>query len=204
MHLTMDCSFLHGVYIESNPIHQSMDPFLSTFAFSSSSSSRSDRMASALPSPDTTSLFQMYDKNPVRQPASLRDPLSHVWTKSPMTSAYFSPANKQIIINAIRAGVYNKSNQQYVVAEPDPRILSGIMQDILIECVRQLPADPREQIVALNEQVVRHCVHDMYCEAQQRQKYLKDISTLVVPIAHPQPTQDYHSRNRANVMPSFF
>ena len=42
-----------------------------------------------------------------------------------------------------------------------------------------------QQIIQLNNMVLEYCIQQVYSEAQGYMKYINDVSTLVVPIAHP-------------------
>jgi len=41
------------------------------------------------------------------------------------------------------------------------------------------------QINELNKIVLEYCIHQVYSEAQGYMKYLRDVSTLAVPLANP-------------------
>ena len=59
--------------------------------------------------PKTTDLFQMYDKIPVNQCATFRNPTEGLWDNSDLSNTFFSEGNIRIIQNGIRAEVYRKS-----------------------------------------------------------------------------------------------
>ena len=84
-------------------------------------------------SPDTRSLFNMYDKIPAHQCSTYRNPLEGQWDDSTLSNAYFSKENIQIIQNGIRAGVYKQSNNQYVVAPQDCDSLKIVMRSIYLQ-----------------------------------------------------------------------
>ena len=65
---------------------------------------------SASEAPDISNLFAMYDKIPANQCTTFREPTLGQWDETPLSKAYFSQTNIQIIQNGIRAGVYKKSN----------------------------------------------------------------------------------------------
>ena len=69
--------------------------------------------------PNLSNLFAMYDKIPANQCASFREPTLGQWDETPLSKAYFSKENIQIIQNGIRAGVYQKSKKQYTVSPQD-------------------------------------------------------------------------------------
>ena len=97
-------------------------------------------------SPDTKSLFNMYDKIPAHQCTTYRNPLEGQWDDSTLSNAYFSKENIQIIQNGIRAGVYKQSNNQYVVAPQDCDSLKIVMRSIYLQYSANLPGNVSGQI----------------------------------------------------------
>ena len=136
-------------------------------------------------SPDTRSLFNMYDKIPAHQCSTYRNPLEGQWDDSNLSNAYFSKENIQIIQNGIRAGVYKQSNNQYVVAPQDCDSLKIVMRSIYLQYSANLPGNVSGQIEALNQMVLNYCIQQVYSEAKRYMKYLSDASNMYVPIAHP-------------------
>ncbi len=141
-------------------------------------------------SPNTNVLFQMYDKIPANQCVTYRNPTEGLWDSSPLSIAFFSLENIQILQNGIRAGVYNKSNGQYVIGPQDCDSLKIIMRSVFLQHARNLPTDVPQQINELNKIVLNYCIQQVYSEAQGYMKYVDDVSGLVVPIAHPVQTSN--------------
>jgi hypothetical protein len=141
-------------------------------------------------SPDTRSLFNMYDKIPAHQCTTYRNPLEGQWDDSTLSNAYFSKENIQIIQNGIRAGVYKQSNNQYVVAPQDCDSLKIVMRSIYLQYSANLPGNVSGQIEALNQMVLNFCIQQVYSEAKGYMKYLSDASNMYVPIAHPVLAKD--------------
>lgn len=141
-------------------------------------------------SPDTRSLFNMYDKIPAHQCTTYRNPLEGQWDDSVLSNAYFSKENIQIIQNGIRAGVYKQSNNQYVVAPQDCDSLKIVMRSIYLQYSANLPGNISSQIEALNQMVLNFCIQQVYGEAKGYMKYLSDASNMYVPIAHPVLAKD--------------
>ena len=141
-------------------------------------------------SPDTKSLFNMYDKIPAHQCTTYRNPLEGQWDDSTLSNAYFSKENIQIIQNGIRAGVYKQSNNQYVVAPQDCDSLKIVMRSIYLQYSANLPGNISSQIEALNQMVLNFCIQQVYGEAKGYMKYLSDASNMYVPIAHPVLAKD--------------
>jgi hypothetical protein len=136
-------------------------------------------------SPDISKLFQMYDKIPVHQCSTFRSPTEGIWNETILSKAFFSQENIKILQNGIRAGVYKKSNSQYIIGEQNCDSLKIVMRSIFLQYSSNLPDNITQQIEQLNKMVLEFCIQQVYSEAQGYMKYVDDISTLVVPIAHP-------------------
>ena len=135
--------------------------------------------------PNTSSLFQMYDKIPANQCVTFRNATEGLWTSTSLSNAFFSYENIQIIQNGIRAGVYKKSNGQYTIGPQDCDSLKIIMRSVYLQHAANQEYNIPEQINELNKIVLNYCIQQVYSEAQGYMKYINDVSTLVVPIAHP-------------------
>lgn len=135
--------------------------------------------------PDISKLFAMYDRIPANQCTTFREATIGQWDETPLSLAYFSSANIGILQNGIRYGVYQKSNGQYTVGEQDCDALKVIMRSIFLQHAVNLDYDIPQQIQQLNQMVLDYCIHHVYSEAQGYMKYMSDVSTLVVPLAHP-------------------
>jgi hypothetical protein len=136
-------------------------------------------------SPNTSALFQMYDKIPANQCVTFRNATEGLWTSNSLSQAFFSQENIQIIQNGIRAGVYQRSNGQYVIGPQDCDSLKIIMRSVFLQHAANQPTNINLQIVELNKIVLNYCIQQVYSEAQGYMKYIYDVSTLVVPIAPP-------------------
>ncbi len=135
--------------------------------------------------PNTSALFQMYDKIPANQCVTYRNATEGLWNQTALSQAYFSHENIQIIQNGIRAGVYAQSNGQYLIGPQDCDSLKIIMRSIFLQHAANQPNNIPQQIAELNKIVLNYCIQQVYSEAQGYMKYVDDVSSLVVPIAHP-------------------
>jgi len=135
--------------------------------------------------PNTSALFQMYDKIPAHQCSTFRNPTEGLWDETILSKAFFSQQNIQIIQNGIRAGVYQRSNSQYVIGPQDCDSLKIIMRSVFLQHAANQFDNITSQIEELNKIVLDYCIQQVYSEAQGYMKYVDDVSTLVVPIAHP-------------------
>jgi hypothetical protein len=100
-----------------------------------------------------------------------------------LNQAFFSPANFQIIQNAIRRGVYEKSGEIIDPVSSDDLFI--VMRAIYLQYGRNLPTQIKEQIEDLNARVVAWCMPKIVSEVSMFKTYAKDISTLPTPMSHP-------------------
>jgi hypothetical protein len=135
------------------------------------------------PNPDIR--FSMTDRIPVNQVLSFRDAMTGNWSDTSLSDAFFSAENLKIIQNGIRAGVYKKSNGNYIIGEQNYDELKIIMRSIFLQNSKNLAINIREQIEVLNKLVFDYSIKQVYGEAEGYMKYKSDTSTLVVPIAMP-------------------
>jgi hypothetical protein len=136
-------------------------------------------------SPNTSALFQMYDKIPANQCVTFRNATEGLWNDTTLSQVFFSKENIQIIQNGIRAGVYQRSNGQYIIGPQDCDSLKIIMRSVFLQHSANQPYNISQQIEELNKIVLNYCIQQVYSEAQGYMKYIDDASTLVVPISHP-------------------
>lgn len=136
--------------------------------------------------PNIDKRFSMSDRIPINSTKySYRDAMNGNWYDTELSKAFFSGRNIQIIQNGIRSGVYNKSNQQYIVGEQSLDELQIIMRSIFLQNSKNLCEDIPGQINDLNQIVLNYSINQVYGEADGYMKYKRDASTLVVPIAMP-------------------
>jgi len=129
--------------------------------------------------------FQLSDKIPIKQCVSFRDALTGQWTDTLLSCTFFSKENIQILQNAIRKGVYDRSNGQYVIAPQNCNELKIIMRSIFLQHANNLPCDIKNQIITLNNLVTDFAIEQVYKEAVSYIKYKIDASTMAVPISTP-------------------
>ena len=140
--------------------------------------------------PNTSKLFQMYDKIPANQCTTFRSATEGLWDSTTLSQVFFSEQNIQIIQNGIRAGVYKKSNGQYVIGPQDCDSLKIIMRSVFLQYSANQPNNISEQITELNKIVLDYCIQQVYSEAQGYMTYVNDVSTLVVPSERPVMTSN--------------
>jgi hypothetical protein len=129
--------------------------------------------------------FQFADKIPVKQCVSYREALAGQWNDSYLSLAFFSNENMTIIQNAIRKGVYDKSNKQYIIEPQNCNELKIIMRSIFLQYSNNLPVDIKQQIITLNQLVAKFAIEQIYKEMISYIKYTQDASTMAVPLSMP-------------------
>lgn len=115
--------------------------------------------------------------------------LASMQQETVLSRVYFSGANTQIIQNAIRKQVHDAT--AIIVKEQDIEQIQLVMRSVFLQYSRNQTdsaAVIREQIVELNAKVVAFCVPEVVSSLKQYQHYLKDVSTLPVPLEHSQHT----------------
>jgi hypothetical protein len=128
--------------------------------------------------------LSLYD-TPKVYTSSFQDALIGNWEDTPLSKAYFSVQNQQILQNGIRAGVYNLSSSKFVVSQQPDTELKIVMRAMFLTHSENKTCNVKEQIYELNQYVLEYCIPRVYGEAQGYINYLRDASTLVVPLSRP-------------------
>jgi hypothetical protein len=129
-------------------------------------------------------VIQLFDAVPVKTEASF---LSNEVTgcgnpffqNTPISTAFFSRANIQLLQNGIRAGVYYKSKGEYMIGPQNEEVLHVIMRAIFTLHHRV------GSVEALNHEVLEYAVPQVYGEAQGHLGFLRDLHTLATPMPAP-------------------
>jgi hypothetical protein len=140
---------------------------------------------------DAPNPMELYDREVIRAPKSFHCALQGNWENSPLSDAFFSAANQQIVQNGVRAGVYRLSNNEYVIAPQPYTELQIVMRSIFLQQSKNLPGNLTAQIEELNRAVINYIAPRAYGEAKGYLNFLRDASTLAVPIAAPVSTVSY-------------
>jgi len=134
--------------------------------------------------------FQMFERVQIDNKATeYRDPLKGDYEDTILSKAFFSAANIQIVQNALKAGVYRRSqDKKLVIPNQNIDVLKAIMRHFFIEHGDFTPANVPQQIEEINQIVIDYTVPKIHSEAIGYLKYLEDQSRLVVPLSLPQQT----------------
>lgn len=104
---------------------------------------------------------------------------------TPLNTAYFSPANVQIIQNKLRRDVYDRSGGEFLIDEQSVDELMIVMRAMYLQYSQNRPDHIPEQIAELNQIVADWCVPKILAECSMHKTYLRDIQQLPVPMEHP-------------------
>lgn len=104
---------------------------------------------------------------------------------TPLNSAFFSPANVEIIQNKIRFEVYTKSGNKHIIDKQSTDDILIVMRSMYYQYGKNLPDRIKEQVAELNQIVSDWSVPKILAEIEMYHQYRKDISTMPVPLAHP-------------------
>lgn len=141
------------------------------------------------------------DKIPIRSCESFRDALTGNWTDTPLSVLFFSMENIMLLQNAIKRGVYERSNSQYLIDSQSCDELKIIMRSIFLQNSQNLPNNIRSQIQVLNNMVVNYGIEQIYSEAISYLKYKRDASYMYTLL--PRPILSSNKNNILELKPFF-
>lgn len=135
--------------------------------------------------PNVSTKFSMMDKIPLTTKTDYSNVLTGTFERTRLSDAYFSQNNIQIIQNALRKGVYDKSNESILIdLQPQDQIVT-VMRSMFYQHSKNLDNNIPQQIQALNNYVISFCVNSVFNEAVAYLKYKEDTSKMHVPMSAP-------------------
>ena len=135
--------------------------------------------------PNVSTKFSMMDKIPLTTKTDYSNVLTGTFERTRLSDAYFSQKNIQIIQNALRKGVYDKSNQKILIdQQPEDQIVS-VMRSMFYQHSKNLQDNIPQQIQELNNYVINFCVNAVFHEAVAYLKYKEDSSKMHMPMQGP-------------------
>jgi hypothetical protein len=135
---------------------------------------------------DPDFMFKIQEKFATKNKAtSYYDALNGTWEDNIISQLFFSAKNIQLLQNAIRAEVYKKSGNKFVVAPPNIDTLKIIMRSTYLQYAEHSTENITAQIEHLNSIVLDYAIPTTFAEAVGYIKYCEDQSTLVVPLDLP-------------------
>lgn len=115
--------------------------------------------------------------------AAKADMIRGNWEPNALNQTFFSPANVQIVQNAIRKQVYDDTQEIIDPQSTDELLI--VMRSIYLSYGRNEPDNVRAQIEELNKRVSDWSVPKIVSEMSMFRTYKKDITTMPVPLSHP-------------------
>ena len=102
-----------------------------------------------------------------------------------INTIFFSDMNRQVLQNALRYGVYQKTGQ--VVGQQSPEELYIVMRSIMLQYANFQSTSEAiiEEIRRLNGKVLIYCIDNVSSNVAQQLKYLEELKTLPTPIDRP-------------------
>lgn len=114
------------------------------------------------------------------------DALRGNWERSPLSDAFFTRENVRRIQDAVRKGVYVASgSKKYEIDDQSADELTMIMRAMYLQYAKNSPYNLQGQLMELNRMVVEWSVPRILSEVEAHFHYIKDISTLPVPLPQP-------------------
>jgi hypothetical protein len=108
------------------------------------------------------------------------------WMDTTLSKTFFGPANTKILQNAVRKTVYDRSgDKRWVIDEQSADELQIVMRSLYLQYAKNLEFDIPGQIKDLNDLVIEWCVPRIMSEIGMYEYYLKDISSMPVPLPQP-------------------
>lgn len=143
--------------------------------------------------PSKDVVFQMMEKIELKnKPTDYRDALTGTWEHNQLERGFFSAANIETIQNSIKTQIYKLSNNRYVLPNQNIDNLKIIMRGMYLQYAQHMPDGIPQQIERLNKLVLDYVIPNLYNESIAYEKYLRDQSTLVMPLPLPlQHNRDY-------------
>lgn len=120
----------------------------------------------------------------------------HTLQPTPLTLAFFSDQNLQIVQNALRRQVHERT--QTLVPEQNPLELSKVFRHVFFNHAKHLPHDIPNQIAELNAHVVRFAVDNVVGNLRAQAHYVAGLERYPIPLDRPSPVRDFHNRAIVN------
>lgn len=121
----------------------------------------------------------------------------------PLSRNFFSPDNIKWIQDNIRYEVYRQSGSKHTIDNQNETELYIIMRGYYLQYASNMPALLRDQILYLNQMVIRWCVSSILTEIDNYLGYLNSIEQQPVPIPLPENVSSKGSKTLRSVVTTF-
>lgn len=141
--------------------------------------------------PHPTIAIQMKDNFNLQQQSLFHDKIiSTNYEKSPLTIAYFSNKNVELLQNEIRGKVYLMSNKQYNISPPNRDFLIQIMENIFLQYFENNTTNPKAEIIKLNNIVIEKVSNNLFSMCKSHIQFQQEQGKVVVPLDLPKQSGD--------------
>jgi hypothetical protein len=120
---------------------------------------------------------------------------------TPLADAYFSDFNREQIHNGIISSVQAKTG--VTIERQNDADLQALMKRVYANMARNPYGEVREQVAAMNTQVVKEATATVSTGVLQQLVYMRDISSNPVPLAAPVSTSTYGNKLPYNTKIAF-
>ena len=114
------------------------------------------------------------------------DMLRGNWDHTPLSDAFFTRTNTEVIQAEIKKEVYRMSGpKKYVIDDQDVDELKMVMRAMYLQYAKNNPFNIEGQIRELNQIIIKWSAPRIMSEIEAYNYYLNDISHLPVPLPQP-------------------
>lgn len=99
-----------------------------------------------------------------------------------VSKVFFSMENINLLQTGIRNKILNDTNGEYNIGRQKDDELKIVMRSIYFQHAKNQSTNVSAQVLDLNTRVIEWCVPEIISNIKQSQKYIKDISTMPVPL----------------------
>ena len=129
------------------------------------------------------------------------DALKGILERTKLSNAFLSDENTENIQSQIRYGVHQQTGK--VISKQSPQEVNTVMRSIYLQ-EGSVPvtsdSEAREVISKLNTNVIDYCVNFVVSKLKQHDMYMRDISTLPVPLEIPQYEKKNMTYDTSNLL----
>jgi hypothetical protein len=104
------------------------------------------------------------------------DSIKRIHVETSLTESYFSRENADLIQQELLKRIYNQTG--YVISRQSDMNLQIIMRSIYLQYGKNLPCQIKEQVIELNEEVLKECIKIIVPNIQQTIGYRNDLTKL--------------------------
>ena len=129
------------------------------------------------------------------------DALKGILERTKLSNIFLSPENTENIQKQIRYGVHQQTGK--VISKLSHQEFSTVMRSIYLQegSVPITSDDDAIKVISkLNLNVIDYCIHFIVNELKQNDKYIKDISTLPIPLDRPEYERKNMTYDMSNIL----